>query len=118
MSPEMGELSMDQVNLQGPPPPPAPPAPPLTTEEAKPTSLLDAIKGGKKLKPTITKERKTAYEVGRTEEEINNANIASSSNVKIEDTVKKPQTLTEALSAKFDSIKKAVQGVDDDDENP
>jgi hypothetical protein len=44
MSPEMGELSINQAI------PPAPPAPPAPTEQGLPNQLLDQIKKGLTLK--------------------------------------------------------------------
>jgi hypothetical protein len=106
MSPEMGELSMDKI-------PQAPPAPLSTTEQGVPSALLEQIKLGKSLKHTETKV-KTSDKFGNVINENNNT--PSSSKVTIDNqTVNKPSSFKDALSAKFDQIKKAVSGSDDDD---
>ena len=120
ISPDMMVYASDMVNRKvAPTPPTAPPAPPIPeapvldapapTSQGAPSALFDQIKLGKKLKHTETIEKNKSLK-GRVFEDINVE--ASSSKVENE----KP-SLTNALSAKFDQIKKAVSGDDDDIDN-
>jgi hypothetical protein len=101
MSPEMAELSINQI----PSAPPAPPAPPIPSTSSgppappapkMPVTLLDEIKNKKQLHPTDTN-----FKDGLKKGKVLNES---------------PQTLTEALSSKFDTIRKAVIGSDDESE--
>ena len=118
ISPDMMIYASDMVNKKNDhtiaptPAPPTPPIPPTVDgipEKATPAGLFDQIKLGKKLKHTETIEKNKSLK-GRVFEDINVE--ASSSKVENE----KP-SLTNALSAKFDQIKKAVSGDDDDIDN-
>jgi hypothetical protein len=113
MSPEMGELSMDQIP-QAPLPPIAPTAPPSAPPAPPVNPLLDSIKKGKSLKPTETIV-KDNIQTGKVIGE--NIPTASSSNVTLDpQKVSKPTSFIDALSAKFDKIKKAASGSDDEND--
>jgi hypothetical protein len=102
MSPELFELSMDQISKA----PPAPPAPP-TTSSGAPSSLFDEIKKGKSLKHT-----ETVIKDGSIKGVIKDNTGASSSKVTLD--ADKTPTLKDALSAKFNKFNKAIS-LDDDD---
>jgi len=113
MSPEMGELSMDQIP-QAPLPPIAPTAPPTAPPAPPVNPLLESIKKGKSLKPTETIV-KDNIQTGKVIGE--NIPTASSSNVTLDpQKVSKPTSFIDALSAKFDKIKKAASGSDDEND--
>jgi hypothetical protein len=106
MSPEMGELSFDQVF---PPAPPAPPAPPIApTNTGMPSELLNALNSKNKLKPveTIVKD---GLNKGKLLDEDNNP-VASSSKSNI---INKDFSLKDALSNKLEKFRK-VMGDDSD----
>jgi hypothetical protein len=104
MSPEMYELSINQI-------PKAPPAPPISSEKSKGVNaLFDEIKLGKSLKPTETVVKENVLK-GKA---ILTENTEASSSKTTLDSNRTP-TLTEALSAKFDKFNKATSGDDEYD---
>jgi len=100
-----------------PPAPPAPPAPTIPkTEQGRP-SFLNDIELGKKLKPAITKVKDSWTELGGVVGEDNAE--SSSSKVTIDNSTVSTNTtgkdsLTDALSKKFNEMKKGISGDDSD----